>query len=144
LILNNLFFEKIAELIILTKMTDPRKRILLIDDSSVNNLLLQNILEEENFEVSVAFSGKEGLAIMKKVKPDLVFLDIMMPGMGGIEVLEEILSSETLKSIPVIMLTAKTDPADEKKARETGAVDYINKPVNIEKLVLKVKEILAG
>ena len=124
-------------------MTNTRKRILLFDDSSVNNLLLQNILEEENFEVIAAFSGKEGLTIMKKVKPDLVLLDIMMPGMDGIEVLEEILAKETLRNIPVIMLTAKTDPATEKKSREIGAIDYINKPVNIEKLVLKVKEILA-
>lgn len=123
-------------------MTNTRKRILLIDDSSVNNLLLQNILEEENFDVVAAFSGKEGLTLMEKVIPDLVLLDIMMPGMDGIEVLEEILAKETLRNIPVIMLTAKTDPADEKKSREIGAVDFINKPVNIEKLVLKVKEIL--
>lgn len=124
-------------------MTNTRKKILLIDDSSVNNLLLQNILEDEDFEVIVAFSGKEGLTIMKKVIPDLVLLDIMMPGMDGIEVLEEIFAKENLKNIPVIMLTAKTDPADEKKSREIGAVDYISKPVNIEKLIYKVKEILS-
>lgn len=119
-----------------------QKKILLIDDSSVNNLLLQNVLEDENFKVLVAFSGKEGLEILTQETPDLVILDIMMPKMDGIQVLKKIVADENTKDIPVIMLTAKTDYADKKLSLETGAADYINKPVNIDELLKKVNGIL--
>jgi DNA-binding response OmpR family regulator len=119
-----------------------QKKILLIDDSSVNNLLLQNILEDENFRVLVAFSGKEGLAIISEERPDLVLLDIMMPKMDGIEVLQRIVSDIKTKDIPVIMLTAKADKEDEKLTLEMGAADYIIKPVNIEVILSKIKKVL--
>lgn len=119
-----------------------QKKILLIDDSSVNNLLLQNVLEDDNFEVMVAFSGKEGLEILSEETPDLVILDIMMPKMDGFEVLNKIVAGERTKDIPVIMLTAKTDYADKKLSLEAGAADYINKPVNIDDLLKKVNSIL--
>lgn len=123
-------------------MTREQKKILLIDDSSVNNLLLQNILEDEDFTILVAFNGKEGLNIIKEEKPDLILLDIMMPRMDGMEVLEKIVSDEKTKDIPVIMLTAKIDSADQQASIEMGAVDYINKPVDIDKILEKIKNIL--
>ncbi len=123
-------------------MTIEQKKILLIDDSSVNNLLLQNILEDEKFTVLVAFSGKEGLNMIKEEKPDLILLDIMMPRMDGMEVLEKIVSDDATKDIPVIMLTAKIDSADQKASIEMGAVDYINKPVDIDNILEKIKNIL--
>ncbi len=123
-------------------MAREEKKILVIDDSSVNNLLLQNILEEENYKVIVAFSGREGLKLTESEKPDLILLDIMMPRMDGIEVLKRIKSSDKTVDIPVIMLTAKLDSADRKSSLEIGAIDYINKPVIIDELVTKVKNIL--
>lgn len=123
-------------------MTKEQKKILLIDDSSVNNLLLQNILEDEKYTVLVAFSGKEGLNMIKEEKPDLILLDIMMPRMDGMEVLEKIVSDDETKDIPVIMLTAKIDSADQQASLEMGAVDYINKPVDIDNILEKIKNFL--
>jgi DNA-binding response OmpR family regulator len=119
-----------------------QKKILLIDDSSVNNLLLQNILEDEDFRVMVAFSGMEGLAIISEERPDLILLDIMMPKMDGIEVLQRIVSDIRTKDIPVIMLTAKADKEDERITLELGAADYIIKPVNIEVILAKINKVL--
>lgn len=119
-----------------------QKKILLIDDSSVNNLLLQNVLEDEKFSVLVAFNGKEGLDLINGEKPDLILLDIMMPRMDGIEVLQKIISDESTSKIPVIMLTAKTDKADRQISLEMGAADFITKPVNIDELLSKINAIL--
>jgi DNA-binding response OmpR family regulator len=119
-----------------------QKSILLIDDSSVNNLLLQSVLEDENYRVLVAFSGKEGLDMIKTGKPDLILLDIMMPRMDGLEVLQEITSDKKSSHIPVIMLTAKTDAADRIASLEMGAVDYLSKPVNIDDLLKKIINII--
>jgi two-component system, cell cycle response regulator len=119
-----------------------QKKILLIDDSSVNNLLLQNVLEDEKFNVLVAFNGKEGLDLINGAKPDLILLDIMMPRMDGIEVLQKIISDEATSKIPVIMLTAKTDKADRQISLEMGATDFITKPVNIDELLSKINSIL--
>lgn len=121
---------------------ENRKKILLIDDSSVNNLLLQNILEDEGFEVQIAFSGREGLEKIDINKPDLVVLDIMMPRMDGFEVLKQIISNPETKNIPVIMLTAKKDSKDEELAREIGAVDYMTKPVDIENTLQRIRKFL--
>jgi DNA-binding response OmpR family regulator len=121
---------------------DKRQKILLIDDSSVNNLLLQNILEDEGFEVQTAFSGKEGLEKIDNDKPDLVVLDIMMPRMDGFEVLNKIISNPVAKDIPVIMLTAKKDSKDEEMALKMGAVDYLTKPVDIEHTLQRIRKFL--
>lgn len=119
-----------------------QQKILLIDDSSVNNLLLQNILEDEGYQIVTAFSGKEGLEKVVAEKPNLVILDIMMPRMDGIEVLRQILANPETKNIPVIMLTAKVDAHDESLAIEIGAVDYMTKPVNIENTLQKIRNVL--
>ena len=117
-------------------------KILLIDDSSVNNLLLQNIFEDEGYDVQTAFSGREGLEKIDIDKPDLVVLDIMMPRMDGFEVLKQIISNPGTKNIPVIMLTAKKDSSDEELARKIGAVDYMTKPVDIENTLQRIRKFL--
>lgn len=121
---------------------ENRKKILLIDDSSVNNLLLQNIFEDEGYDVQTAFSGREGLEKIDIDKPDLVVLDIMMPRMDGFEVLKQIISNPGTKNIPVIMLTAKKDSSDEELARKIGAVDYMTKPVDIENTLQRIRKFL--
>jgi DNA-binding response OmpR family regulator len=118
-----------------------KNQILLIDDSSVNNLLMQNILEDQGYEVATAFSGKEGLDKLQVIKPDLIILDIMMPRMDGFEVLRKILSNPDTENIPVIMLTAKKDSEDEKLAREIGALDYMTKPVDIKFTLERIKRV---
>jgi two-component system, sensor histidine kinase and response regulator len=123
-------------------METTEKKILLADDSSVNNLLLQDILEESGYQVIVAESGKKALKLLPKEKPDLILLDIMMPVMDGFQVLEKIKSEEELKFIPVIMVTAKSTQFDKKRAIELGAADYIIKPIDVEDTIERIQRAL--
>lgn len=121
---------------------NTKSKILVVDDSSVNNLLFQAILEENGHSVLLTFNGNEALKIAIKEEPDLILLDIMMPGMSGFEILEKIVSDDKLKHIPVIMVTAKIDNTDKKKALEMGAIDYIVKPVDIDNTLERVEHAL--
>lgn len=123
-------------------MMKNRKKILLIDDSSVNNLLLQNILEDEGYHVMVAFSGKEGLDKINQDLPDLVLLDLMMPRMDGHEVLRQMKADPIKSGIPVIILTAKNDSKEETLALELGAVDFMTKPIDIENTLKRIRKVL--
>lgn len=118
---------------------ESKGTILIIDDSSVNNLLLENILEAEGYTVKVAFNGKEALDIISKEHPHIILLDIMMPGMNGFNVLEELKKQESTSGIPVIMVSAKSDAVDIDKSMEIGAIDYIIKPINIKTILDKIE-----
>jgi len=117
-------------------------KILLIDDSSVNNFLLESILEDEGYEILSTNNAAEGLRMVKSERPDLVLLDIMMPEMDGFTVLENIRADESVKDILVIMVTADLSYSSKKKAIEGGADDYIHKPVDINDVVAKVNSML--
>lgn len=113
-------------------------KILVVDNSSTNILLIQNIFIGSDYQVIPAHSGKEALDILSKELPDVVLLDIMMPEMDGYEVLEKIVSNERTKDIPVIMVTAKKETEDVKKALKIGALDYIKKPLSIVEILSRV------
>ena len=112
-------------------MLDTRKeRILIVDDTPANIDVLGAILTEE-YEISVAVNGPMALDILSTVSlPDLILLDIMMPGMDGYEVARRLKADEKTSEIPVIFVTAKIDEEDEAFGFDIGAVDYIRKPVN--------------
>ncbi len=118
---------------------EKNKKILIIDDSAVNNVLLENVLEDQNYEVIIAFNGNDAFKAIDKNIPDLILLDIMMPDMDGYKILEELKSKENTKQIPVIMVSAKSDSLDINKAMELGAVDYIIKPINIKTILEKIQ-----
>jgi CheY-like chemotaxis protein len=120
-------------------MSKEQKKVLIIDDSSVNNVLLENVLEDQNYEVLISFRGDEALELINKEHPDIILLDIMMPGMDGYKILEELKSKEPTKDIPVIMVSAKSDSLDIDKAMELGASDYIVKPINIKTIIEKIQ-----
>ena len=101
--------------------------ILVVDDTEVNIDLMVAILDKE-YEVSVALNGKTALELVDTAPPDLVLLDIMMPGMNGYEVCRRLKANEATRSIPVIFITALSGEGDEAKGLELGAVDYITKP----------------
>lgn len=114
------------------------KKILIIDDEEDFCYFVKKNLEAiSNFEIITATRGKKGIQLARKKKPDLILLDIMMPGIDGLEVLKRLKKSEKTQNIPVIMLTAKDE--DESKVRALGSFcdDYIVKPV--ENVVLKGK-----
>jgi PleD family two-component response regulator len=117
-----------------------KKSILIIDDSSVNNLLLENILLDEGYEVLVTFNATEAFTEIDKKKPDLILLDIMMPGMSGYSVLKKLKTEDKTKNIPVIMVSAKSDEVDIDKSLNSGAIDYIVKPINIKTIITKINK----
>lgn len=111
-------------------MTFMNKNIILAVDDQPNNLkVIAGVLGDE-YQLSIANNGHNALKILDKLVPDLILLDIMMPGMDGFEVCHEIKLRPQLKDIPIIFLTAKTEISDIVKAFEAGAVDYIFKPFN--------------
>ncbi len=116
------------------------QRILVIDDDpSVTNLLKRG-LTYEGYLVNVAQSGEEGIAIAREHLPDLVILDIMMPGLDGLEVLRRLHAAD--EGLPILFLTAKDAPADQVKGLEAGAEDYIVKPFTFEVLLARVHVLL--
>jgi CheY-like chemotaxis protein len=89
--------------------------------------LLSKKISEEGYDVSVAVNGEEGLAQMRKSKPDLILLDIVMPKLGGIETMEEMQKDEDLKNIPVIIISNSGQPVEIDKAKQLGAKDWLVK-----------------
>lgn len=118
------------------------KVILAVDDEEhILELLVYN-LESNGFRVLTAESGEEGLEILKKEAVDLVLLDIMLPGIDGMEMLKRIRKNPDTAELPVIMLTAKSEEINKVLGLEVGADDYISKPFGIYELVARVKAVL--
>jgi DNA-binding response OmpR family regulator len=120
----------------------PPRRILIVDDEPHIRRLLASRLEAEGFDVREAGDGEEGLAVVPEYHPDLVLLDLMMPGASGLEVLSKIRSGGDDASIPVIILTAKGQDTDREAAFAGGATDFVTKPFSPMKLLTRIREIL--
>jgi CheY-like chemotaxis protein len=120
-------------------------KILIVEDDPLMSRMYQKIFKFEGFDVDFASDGEEGLEKIRATKPTLVLLDIMMPKMNGLEVLEKIKLDPETKAIPIIMLTNLAGTQDAEAALAKGAVKYIIKSENEPKTVVNmVKEILAG
>ena len=118
------------------------QKILVIDDSNTNVVLLEAILGTKGYKIMSAFSVKEALNIIKRDRPHLILLDLLMPEVSGFDFLEHIKSNEKLNSIPIIVISALTDDLNIEKTRKMGAVEFIRKPVNIQTLVKTVELVL--
>ena len=121
------------------------KKILIVDDEvHIRALLEQSLedLEDAGVEIFLAREGEEGLRFAREEKPDLMFLDIMMPKKNGYEVCEEIKKDPELKNIYIIMLTAKGQAADRVQGEEVKANEYITKPFNPDEILEKASNIL--
>lgn len=116
-------------------------RILVVDDAPDNVLLVQTILEEEGYEISSADNGFSALAQIEKSPPDLVLLDVMMPGMDGYEVTQRIRQNSKLPFIPILLITAH-DSASVVQGLDLGADDFIRKPVEMDELLARVRSLL--
>lgn len=116
---------------------------MVVDDEPDIRYLLRKMLEKEGYEVTEARDGRECLEKLKKERPDLILLDIMMPGMFGWEVSKRIKEDEMTKSIPVAMLTVRTSEEDKVKSLEESLADWhISKPMDREKLMETIKWLL--
>ncbi len=123
-------------------MVKDTYKILVIDDRPDNVYYLQSRLQQENFFVIPAFSGPEGIEKAKTQQPDLILLDIMMPGMNGYEVCKILTNTEETKDIPIILVTAKVDSQDVAEGLKVGAFDYIKKPFDKIELVARINSAL--
>lgn len=118
------------------------KNVLIVDDSNTNNILLENILLGEGIRSSIAFNGKEAIKIAKSAKPDLILLDIMMPEIDGFTIFNELKKDIKTNNIPVVFITARNDNGLKQKAINAGALDLIQKPINVTNVIDLVKQIL--
>jgi phosphate regulon transcriptional regulator PhoB len=119
-----------------------QKKILVADDEKDIVELVAFNLEREGFAVSRAYDGQKAWEMVNREKPDLVILDLMMPEMPGMEVCARIRRQETTASLPIIMLTAKSDPIDKILGLEIGADDYLTKPFHVRELIARVRAVL--
>ena len=123
---------------------DKKHLILIIDDEEHILNSLKIYLTMEGFETVVANRGKQALELMNETKPSLVLLDVMMPEMDGFEVLSSIRKNDSLKDIPVVMLTAKAQDEDILKGYKEQVSSYITKPFNLDELVDTINMILSS
>jgi two-component system response regulator MtrA len=114
----------------------PAQRMLIIEDDPDTQQMLTMILRSEGYDVLTAGNGPLGLELLRKMGPDLVILDWMLPGMEGIEVCKR---AREFSSVPVIMLTAKTASADKVAGLDTGADDFLAKPFEPEELLARIR-----
>jgi twitching motility two-component system response regulator PilH len=114
-------------------------RILVVDDSPTERFFLSELLVKNGYLVSMAESGEEAVAQAKQTLPDLIVMDVVMPGMNGFQATRMISKEEATKHIPVIMCTTKGQETDRVWGLRQGAVDYVVKPVVAEQLLTKIK-----
>ena len=123
----------------------PRKvapKVLVIDDEAPIRLLCRVNLEAEQMQVVEAEDGTTGLALARSERPDVILLDVMMPGMDGWEVLQALQSGEGTREIPIVFLTARAELRDRAQGLELGGIDYVTKPFNPLELAELVHSIL--
>ncbi|MBY0312629.1 MAG: response regulator [Phycisphaerales bacterium] len=117
--------------------------ILVVDDNLQNLELLQAYLEDLNAEIRVAHDGVEAVAAVESKQPDIILLDVMMPRMSGYQVCVKLKGNPDTRDIPIIMVTALNEIADVERAVDSGANDFLTKPVNKLELVTRVKSLLS-
>ena len=121
-----------------------KKRILCIEDEAEMIELMRLVLEREGFEVRGAMGGEQGLKAMRQEKPDLILLDLMMPGIDGWEVYRQMRADKELTEIPVIIVTAKAQSIDKVLGLQVAKVaDYITKPFGPKELIGSIERVLA-
>jgi DNA-binding response OmpR family regulator len=118
------------------------KRVLIADDEPNIVASLEFLMEQAGFEVKVAANGQEALALAASFRPDLVLLDVMMPGKSGYEVCQSLRGDPATHAVKVVMLSAKGREVEVAKGLELGADAYVTKPFSTRELVAKVKDML--
>lgn len=119
--------------------TQPSCTILVVDDNPTNIQVLFDVLNESGYDVAVAKSGESALNRLQNYLPDLILLDVMMPGIDGFEACRHIKANERTRDIPIIFMTALSDAVDKVKGLSLGAVDYITKPIQYEEVLARVR-----
>jgi two-component system alkaline phosphatase synthesis response regulator PhoP len=118
-------------------------RVLIVDDEAPIRLLCRVNLEAEQMEVLEAGDGPSGLEAARKERPDVILLDVMMPGLDGWRVAEELLEDPATSSIPIVFLTARAELRDRARGLDLGGLDYVTKPFNPVELAPLIRELIA-
>jgi len=118
------------------------QRVLVVEDEPDIAALLAYHLTREGYRVETATTGQEGIAAVHRETPDLMVLDVMLPGVSGLDVLRTVRSESATQDMPVLVLTARREPEDRILGFELGADDYLTKPFSPKELVLRVEAIL--
>ncbi|NMC54059.1 MAG: response regulator transcription factor [Chloroflexi bacterium] len=119
-----------------------KANVLIIEDDDIVARTIERLLRGAEFHTYVAGTGVDGLQLARRRVPDLVILDVIMPGMNGYEVCQEMRADPLLKDVPILFLTAKAKDEDRISGFKAGADDYLSKPFNMEELILRVRAIL--
>jgi twitching motility two-component system response regulator PilH len=119
----------------------PVKTILVVDDSPTERHVLSELLTQNGYRVITAVNGEEGVEKARKFLPNLILMDVVMPGLNGYQATRTLTRDETTKHIPVIVCTSKGQETDKIWGLRQGALDYLVKPVNAEDLLLKIAAI---
>ena len=125
-------------------MSTPKKRILVVDDNPRNLKLAFDVLEDAGYAVVEAVNAEEAQSMIDRNLPDLILMDIALPGMDGLTLTRKIKANERTKHIRIIALTAFAMKGDDQKALAAGCDGYITKPIDIHQLPVQVAEILGG
>ncbi len=118
--------------------------VLIVDDSPTEIHVLKTMLEKNGFDVVTANSGEEGVATSKTAKPNLILMDIVMPGLNGFQATRQITTDSETSHIPVIIVTTKNQETDRVWGLRQGAKDYITKPVAENELISKINAVING
>ena len=149
--MNEFFYIFLAGLIIFflvwfrkNKAARHNNRILVIDDDKTFGMIVTANLKREGYEVLWVPTGEQGLEMAGKNPPDLIILDVMLPGITGREVCSRLKEDSQTKDIPIIFMTVKDSPSDIKAELEAGAIDHLTKPVDYGELSSEIKKILGN
>ena len=118
--------------------------ILIVDDSPTELHVMQKALERHGYRTAAAADGAEGVRLAREMSPDLIFMDIVMPGINGYQATRTLLSDPETRAIPIVMVTSKGQETDRAWGLRQGAVDYLIKPVSPDQLVEKAQATLAA
>ncbi len=116
--------------------------VLIIEDNEKNMKLARDVLQAKGYQTLEAVTGEEGVKLAREKKPDLVLMDIQLPGMSGIEAFKQIRADAKTKAIPVIALTASVTPTDRTAINAAGFDAFLGKPINLKEFVDTVKRLL--
>jgi PAS domain S-box-containing protein len=122
----------------------PRGRVLVVEDNEANALVLSEYLAHAGFDAFVARGGPEALRIARETPPDVVLMDVQMPGMDGLETTRRLRSEETGAEVPILAVTALAMPGDRERCLAAGANDYLTKPLDLPELVRRIGAVLGG
>lgn len=125
-----------------TERSQPAARILLVEDNETNIRALTDYLSAFHYQLEVARSGTEALQLVRSVQPDLILMDVQMPGMDGLECVRQIRADPTIAPLPIIVLTALAMPGDRERALGAGANDYLSKPVSLKQVMQLIQSYL--